>query len=106
MLLSGRSLSDGGVIVTSTERESSPPTVIVDRLISILHHVCAGVGIGILPSGCLPDRQWGEGFHAAQLTEPALSVSVGLITARGRYLTPAASGMVSLIREQMNKSKS
>jgi DNA-binding transcriptional LysR family regulator len=73
-------------------------TVIVDRLISVLHHVCAGVGIGILPAGCLPDRQWGEGFHAAQLTEPSLSVAVGLITTRGRYLTPAASGMVSLIR--------
>ena len=78
-------------------------TVTVDRLISILHHVCAGVGIAILPSGCLPDRQWGEGFHAAQLAEPSLSVSVGLITARGRYLTPAASGMVALIREQVTK---
>jgi DNA-binding transcriptional LysR family regulator len=78
-------------------------TVMVDRLISIIHHVCAGVGIAILPSGCLPDRQWGEGFHAAQLAEPSLSVSVGLITARGRYLTPAASGMVSLIREQVAK---
>jgi DNA-binding transcriptional LysR family regulator len=78
-------------------------TVMVDRLISIIHHVCAGVGIAVLPSGCLPDRQWGEGFHAAQLAEPSLSVSVGLITARGRYLTPAASGMVSLIREQVSK---
>jgi len=77
--------------------------VTVDRLMSILHHVSAGVGIGILPSGCLPERQWGEGFHAAQLTEPSLSVAVGLITSRGRYLTPAASGMVSLIREQMSK---
>jgi hypothetical protein len=30
-------------------------------------------------------------------------VNVGLITTRGRYLTPAASGMVSLIREQVAK---
>ena len=78
-------------------------SVTVDRLLSILHHVSAGVGIGILPSGCLPTSQWGEGFHSAQLTEPALSVAVGLITARGRYLTPAASGMVSMIRDQMTK---
>jgi hypothetical protein len=28
---------------------------------------------------------------------------VGLITARGRYLTPAAAGMVAMIREQMAK---
>ena len=51
----------------------------------------------------LPDRPCFEGAHAAHLTEPSLSVLVGLITARGRYLTPAASGMVSLIREHMSK---
>ena len=76
-------------------------SVTVDRLLSILHHVFAGVGIGILPSGCLPRSQWGEGFHSALLVEPSLSVTVGLITSRSRYLTPAAAGMVALIREQM-----
>jgi len=75
--------------------------VTVDRLVSILHHVSAGVGIGILPSGCIPPIQWGEGLHAAQLMEPSLSVFVGLITARGRYRTPAAAGMISLIRDEM-----
>jgi DNA-binding transcriptional LysR family regulator len=76
-------------------------TVTVDRLLSILHHVSAGVGIGILPFGCIPAIQWGEGFHAAPLAEPARSVLVGLITARGRYLTPAAQGMISLIRHEV-----
>jgi DNA-binding transcriptional LysR family regulator len=75
--------------------------VTVDRLVSILHHVSAGVGIGFLPAGCLPAIQWGEGFHAAPLIDPPLSVLVGLITARGRYLTPAASGMISLIRNEV-----
>ena len=75
--------------------------VTVDRLVSILHHVSAGVGIGLLPSGCLPAIQWGEGFHAAPLVDPPLSVLVGLITARGRYLTPAATGMMSLIRSEV-----
>jgi len=76
-------------------------TVTVDRLVSILHHVSAGVGIGLLPSGCLPAIQWGEGFHAAPLVDPSLSVLVGLITARGRYLTPAAAGMIALIRSEV-----
>jgi len=76
-------------------------SVTVDRLLSVLHHVSAGVGIGILPAGCLPVVQWGEGFHAALLVEPSLSVSVALITSRNRYLTPAAAGMVALIREHM-----
>jgi DNA-binding transcriptional LysR family regulator len=77
-------------------------SVTVDRLLSVLHHVCAGVAIGILPSGCLPAIQWGEGFHAALLVEPSLSVNVGLITSRSRYMTPAAAGMAGLIREQMS----
>jgi DNA-binding transcriptional LysR family regulator len=74
--------------------------VTVDRLLTVVHHVCAGVGIGILPKHCLPPFQWGEGYHAAMLIEPSLSVSIGLLMLRGRYLTPAASGLVTLIREQ------
>ena len=77
--------------------------VTVDRLLSVIHHVCAGVGIALLPKGGLPLMQWGEGFHAAVLAEPALSVSVGLITLRGRYMTPAAAGMLSLVREEVGR---
>jgi DNA-binding transcriptional LysR family regulator len=77
--------------------------VTVDRLLSVLHHVCAGVGIGILPEGCLPPMQWGEGFQALVLADPPLSVSIGLITLRGRYLTPAAAGLVSLIQTRAGK---
>jgi DNA-binding transcriptional LysR family regulator len=76
-------------------------SVTVDRLLSILHHVFAGVGIGILPSGCIPEIRWGEGCHSALLVEPSLSVTVGLISSRSRYMTPAAAGMATLIREQM-----
>jgi DNA-binding transcriptional LysR family regulator len=79
--------------------------VTVDRLLSILHHVTAGVGIGLLPSGCLPLIRWGEGFHHAVLTEPSLSVTVGLITSRSRYLTPAADAMMSLIKEEMARAQ-
>ena len=47
--------------------------------------------------------QWGEGFQAMQLADPPLTVSIGLITLRGRYLTPAASGLVSLIQSRAGK---
>jgi DNA-binding transcriptional LysR family regulator len=77
--------------------------VTVDRLMSVLHHVCAGVGIGVLPEGCLPPMQWGEGFRAFVLADPPLSVTIGLITLRGRYLTPAASGLVSVIQARAGK---
>ena len=73
--------------------------VTVERLLSVINHVRAGVGIGVLPSGVLPNP-W-NGFHAALLVEPSLSVSVGLITSRGRYLTPAASSMMALISDEI-----
>ena len=76
-------------------------SVTVDRLMSILHHVFAGVGIGILPSGCFPRSSGARDVTSALLVEPSLSVTVGLISSRGRYLTPAAAGMAALIREQM-----
>lgn len=77
--------------------------VTVERLLSVINHVRAGVGISILPSGVLPPQPW-QGFHAAMLVEPSLSVSVGLITSRGRYLTPAASSMMALISEEIGQN--
>jgi DNA-binding transcriptional LysR family regulator len=93
-----RRLIDGAALSAGFSLHYS---VIVDRLLSILHHVFAGVGISVLPSGCLPAIQWGEGCHAALLVEPSLSVTVGLITSRSRYLTPAATSMASLIKEHL-----
>lgn len=73
--------------------------VTVDRLLSVINHVRAGVGIALLPWGVLPPQPW-TGFHAAILAEPPLSVAVGLITLRGRYLTPAAASMMALIQQE------
>lgn len=76
--------------------------VTVERLLSVINHVRAGVGISILPGGVLPPQPW-TGFHASMLTEPTLTVSVGLITLRGRYLTPAAASMMALIQQETRK---
>ncbi|HTM02900.1 MAG TPA: LysR family transcriptional regulator [Vicinamibacterales bacterium] len=77
--------------------------VTVDRLLSVMHHVCAGVGVGVLAEGCLPPMQWGEGFQALLITDPPLAVQIGLLTLRGRYLTPASAGLASLIRQRAGK---
>jgi DNA-binding transcriptional LysR family regulator len=66
---------------------------------SILGHVRAGVGIAVVPEGVLPPKPWKE-FDAMALSEPALALSFGLITLPGRYLTPAASSMMALVRER------
>jgi hypothetical protein len=47
----------------------------------------------------LPPKPWKE-FDAMALSEPALALSFGLITLPGRYLTPAASSMMALVRER------
>jgi DNA-binding transcriptional LysR family regulator len=91
-----RRLTDGAAAAAGFQLHYA---VTVDRLVTVIHHVTAGVGIGILPKHCLPPFQWGEGFHAALLVEPTLTVAVGLIMLRGRYLTPAAAGMVALVKE-------
>jgi DNA-binding transcriptional LysR family regulator len=69
--------------------------VVVERTASLINHVEAGVGIGILPRGTLPPRPW-SGFHAAQV-EPAVSVSVGVIVPAGRWPSYPASSLLSLI---------
>jgi DNA-binding transcriptional LysR family regulator len=79
--------------------------VTVERLLSVINHVRAGVGIAILPWGVLPPAPW-TGFRTALLSEPPLTVSVGLIALRGRYLTPAAASMMTLIQEATKKSDS
>jgi DNA-binding transcriptional LysR family regulator len=71
--------------------------LIVDRFMSVVGYVSAGVGVGIVPEGVLPPRPW-SGFDAALLAEPPLSVSVGLIMRRDKYLSPAAQKLVTLIR--------
>ena len=73
--------------------------VTVERLLSVINHVRAGVGIAILPWGVLPPPPW-TGFQAVLLAEPPLTVSVGLIFLRGRYLTPAAASLMALIQEE------
>jgi DNA-binding transcriptional LysR family regulator len=88
-LIDGAAAADGYTLTYAVQ---------VDRLLSVTHHVCAGVGIGLLPTGCLPMLQWGEGFHQALLADPKLLVLVGLITLRGRYQTPAAVSMMSMLR--------
>jgi DNA-binding transcriptional LysR family regulator len=74
--------------------------VLVDRLVTIVAYVRAGVGVGLVPAGVLPPRPW-RGFEVCELTDPALAVSVGLITLPGKYFTPALVDMVALIRKAM-----
>lgn len=71
--------------------------VVVDTLVGVVDHVNAGVGIGILPAGALPP-QAGRRFHPV-LVDPSVSVSIGLMTAAGRYLSRLTQTMLALVAE-------
>jgi DNA-binding transcriptional LysR family regulator len=71
-------------------------SVIVPGFLDILNLVMAGVGIGIVPGGVLADRFLSR-MKVRLLTQPALSLSVGLVALRTRHVTPAAAGLIKLL---------
>jgi len=68
----------------------------------VLQFVRAGVGVGIVPGGALSKRRE---FVVRALTAPALSMTIGVITLRGRHLTPVASRLMKMTTEFL-KSRS
>jgi DNA-binding transcriptional LysR family regulator len=74
--------------------------VVVERILGVVSHVEAGVGIGILPAGAIATPS--VRCRVATL-DPALSVSVGIISARRRDTTRGASEMIALILESVEQ---
>jgi DNA-binding transcriptional LysR family regulator len=61
--------------------------------------VDADVGLAIVP-GSVADDLPRRGLVARPLTTPALKRELGVITLRGRTLSPAAAGLVALLRKR------
>ena len=78
--------------------------LVVTRFESVVHYVRAGAGVGVVPAGALPAAQDGS-IHPVKLVDPSLFVTLGLITLSGRYMTPAAEGLVQLIRENVKEPR-
>src|SRR5687767_11144888 len=74
--------------------------LVVTRFESVVHYVRAGAGVGIVPAGALSMAP-GENVYTARLVDPSLFVTLGLITLTGRYVTPAADSLMTLIRENV-----
>jgi DNA-binding transcriptional LysR family regulator len=79
-------------------------STIVTRFESVVHYVRAGAGLGIVPEGALPPKP-ADDVYVAPLLAPSLSVTLGIITRRAHYLTPAASGLIALIAEALMSRK-
>jgi DNA-binding transcriptional LysR family regulator len=77
--------------------------VVVTQIATLLALVAAGAGVGVVPGGAtrgpLP-----PGVRVVPLVEPKLVRRLGLITLRGRELTPAAAGLFALLRREWRKA--
>ena len=62
----------------------------------VLQFVRAGVGVGIIPGEALQKRQ---GFVLRPLIAPSLSMTIGVITLKGRHLAPVASRLMKMTAE-------
>jgi DNA-binding transcriptional LysR family regulator len=92
-----RRLIDGAAAAAGLHVRHS---LVVTRFESVLTYVRAGAGIGIIPAGALPVPPPSD-IHAAKLADPSLFVTLGLITLAGRYLTPAAESLMTMIQENV-----
>ena len=67
--------------------------VIVPGFPEIVEYVRAGVGVGFVPAGALPQPLPTE-LGARLLSAPALSVSISMIRLLGRHMSPAAEALL------------
>ena len=76
--------------------------VVVTQISTLLNLVAAGVGIGIVPAGSLRGPA-GRSLRTVPL-EPRLMCRIGLIALREREPTPAALGLLTLLRREWQRS--
>jgi DNA-binding transcriptional LysR family regulator len=74
--------------------------VTVTQFATTMSFVRAGMGLAIVPGSAASDLPH-LGLVAKPLTTPALRRELGVIRLRGRGLTPAASGLLALLRKQL-----
>ncbi|MBX3499323.1 MAG: LysR family transcriptional regulator [Alphaproteobacteria bacterium] len=76
--------------------------VVVTQIATLLSFVAAGVGLGIVPRGAVRGPL-GRQLRVVPL-EPRLMRRIGLIALREREPTPAASGLLALLRQRWSRS--
>jgi LysR family carnitine catabolism transcriptional activator len=74
----------------------------VEHLATIQSMVAAGLGVAALPA-LAAEVSRPVGAILRRLTEPSMSRPIGLVTQRGRSLSPAAAAMVALLRKEVDR---
>jgi LysR family transcriptional regulator, carnitine catabolism transcriptional activator len=81
------------------------PQYEVEHLATVTAMVAAGLGVAALPELAAAMSPH-EGVVQRPLTDPDLRRPIGLITRRGRSLSPAGAAMVELLREELQQTAS
>jgi hypothetical protein len=70
----------------------------------IIEYVRAGVGVGFVPAGALPEPL-PEEVVARLLTAPALSIAISMIRLVGRHMSPAAEAFWGLVLKDLKSQQ-
>jgi DNA-binding transcriptional LysR family regulator len=78
--------------------------VLVPGFPEIIEYVRAGVGVGCVPAGVLP-QPLPEGIGARLLSAPALSIKISMIRLVGRHMSPAAEAFWGLVLKHLKSEQ-
>lgn len=73
-------------------------SVIVSHIPTLMSIVRAGTGLGVAPSSSAK-CDLAQGLVVLKIADPTISLDIGLVTLRDRALSPAATGMMEMVRE-------
>jgi DNA-binding transcriptional LysR family regulator len=73
--------------------------------VTLLTLVRSGVGAAVVPGDPPPWRAF-ENLASRPLMRPTMSSEVGIIRLRERELSPAAAGLLALVRERLRTGRS
>src|SRR5262249_58288439 len=78
--------------------------VTVNQFATLYSFVRNGVGLTIVPDRALPPAHDPE-LVARLLVRPRLSREIGIVRLRGRDMTPAVAGLLTLLKERLRRPR-
>ena len=78
--------------------------VTVNQFATLYSFVRNGVGLTVVPEGARPPVHDPE-LVSRQLIRPRVSREIGIVRLRGRELTPAAAGLLALVKERLRRPR-
>lgn len=90
-----RRLIDAAAVAQGVHLQHS---IIVWQIPTLMSFIRAGAGVGVAPSTST-NNELAIGLETRRLSSPAISLDIGIVALRDRELSPAAAGLLSLVKE-------